>query len=125
MERGRPPSTHARARCPISAAATRRSPLSNHSIRSHRGRRAIAGAMALLLGLATAGLALAAPAGAAGTVKVTPHENLTDGQTVTVAGDGLPAGQLALTQCGNATTDGTPLPEIGRASWRERVCQYV
>src|SRR3546814_1221957 len=58
----------------------------------------------------SAGLALAAPAGAAGTVTVTPHENLTDGQTVTVAGDGLPAGQLALTQCGNATTDGTPLP---------------
>ncbi|HEY9566291.1 MAG TPA: S-layer homology domain-containing protein [Nocardioides sp.] len=83
--------------------------MSKNSIRHHRARRAAAGATALLLGLGAAGLALAAPAGAAGTVTVTPSDNLADGDTATVDGAGLPAGQLVITQCGNAATDGTPI----------------
>lgn len=80
---------------------------------THRGSRArtrIALAALCLLGLAVSSVVLAAPAAAAGTVTVTPDENLTDGQQVTVSGSGFPSGSLAVIQCGNATSAGEPLP---------------
>jgi hypothetical protein len=67
-------------------------------------------AAVVLTGAAALQIGLAGPAAAAGSVTVTPSTGLTDGQVVTVSGSGLPSGQLAVTQCGNATASGTPLP---------------
>ena len=56
-------------------------------------------------GLAT--LAAAAPAGAAGTVTVTPASNLTDGTAVTVSWTGLTPNQTpSIVQCKDAPTTG-------------------
>lgn len=53
------------------------------------------------------GLVAAAPAGAVGTVTVTPSTNLTDGTSVTVSWTGLtPNGTPSIVQCKNAPTTG-------------------
>jgi hypothetical protein len=53
-------------------------------------------------------LVWAAPASAASALVVTPHTNLVDFQTVTVAGSGFPANTtLGLAQCTNGATDPT------------------
>jgi hypothetical protein len=64
----------------------------------------------ILATLAIAGLttlATSAPAGAAGSVTVTPGTNLTDGTTVTVSWTGLTAGSTpSIVQCKDAPTTG-------------------
>jgi hypothetical protein len=64
----------------------------------------------ILATLAIAGLAAlatAAPAGASGSVTVTPGTNLTDGTTVTVSWTGLTAGSTpSIVQCKDAPTTG-------------------
>lgn len=53
------------------------------------------------------GLVAAAPAGAAGSVQVTPSSNLADGTSVTVSWSGLtPNGTPSIVQCKNAPTTG-------------------
>jgi hypothetical protein len=78
------------------------------SLRRPASRRPIAVLVALTLVLGT--MALAASPASAQTVTVTPNQNLSDGQSVTVSGSGLEAGLLAVVQCGNATSAGEPLP---------------
>jgi hypothetical protein len=71
----------------------------------------IAGAGLLALLLALIGT-IAGPAGAVGpALSVTPSTNLADGQQVTVTGCNLGVrGAVGVVECGNADSNGTPLP---------------
>src|SRR5215468_11193197 len=71
----------------------------------------IAGAALLALSLALIGT-IAGPAEAVGpTLSVNPSTNLTDGQQVTVTGSTLGVtGLVAVVECGNADSNGVPLP---------------
>jgi hypothetical protein len=69
----------------------------------------------LVVTLAFAGIGVfAGTAQAQPTITVDPNTELTDGQQVTVTGAGLPGPLLvAVVQCGNADSNGTPLPGTG------------
>jgi len=67
-----------------------------------------AGLVALLLALIGT---IAGPAEAVGLLSVNPSTNLTDGQQVTVTGSTLGVtGLVAVVECGNADSNGVPLP---------------
>ena len=89
--------------------------MNTNRVRSRRTRLAVTLSMAAAMLLASIGVASAAP-----TVSATGTSNVVNGSSIQVNIDGAGgydgAGFLAVTACGNALANGTPIPEADRAT---------